>query len=162
MSISSDSNWTSVIVNGNPEEWLPVMKFAISGLSIGISKHGAWLVGSSNECVPVDSGTATRILPILEMDPGLSKAQLINAIMNQAISPASLQGGIELPFLIAVQAAIEGNSEYWADLALDWLGTLTPSPEILESLEGLVNARWASQRTRHRAHRILHGRHSSQ
>ena len=135
---------------------MPLMDIGTSGLAVGISRHGTWLVGDSSECVPVRSRPGgVRMLPVLEKEPEPTVHQLAAILVE---CKCLVEGGHEGPLLVAIETALLGGSDYWAGLAVEWLRVLAPSSEILEILEQLVNQPWASQKTRHAARKVLRER----
>lgn len=153
--MSTEASWRATFVEGCATEWIPLVEIGSSGMAIGVSRDGIWLVGDSAEGVPVSSHAgALRILPVLEEPPEAT-------IQELAAFVASYQGTVESvperPLLAAIKTGLTGGSDYWADLAVTWLRFLKPSSEISEILEKLVSQPWASQKTRHAARRILRG-----
>jgi len=145
--------WCVATVNGQTAEWLSLLEVGANGVHLGVSRSGAWLVGDATDCIPVGSTSAgVRLLPLLEMEPGSTHRAITDSLRDHDVS---VDGGPNLPILVAIMAALAGRSQYWADLALTWLGVVEPTPDVLAALEAVVNERWASQRLRHGAQKIL-------
>src|SRR5688572_2821383 len=145
--MTKELSWRITLVEGQATEWYPALEIGTSGVALGVSREGGWLVGDDNECIRVGStSTGVRLLPLLERDPEPTRAAIEEFVKNCEVS---VEGGPDFPVHVAVREALTGRAKYWADLALTWLGVVDPPPEILTSLEKAMSEPWASQRFKH-------------
>jgi DNA-directed RNA polymerase subunit M/transcription elongation factor TFIIS len=148
--------WGRTFVDGVEHEWVRLVAFGSSGLSVGVSRAGRWLVGDETAAVLVASGQAgVRVLAILEQPPAVTRQSIAAQLENYGLT---VDEGIDLPFVVAITVALSGPAtwlESWGGLALSWLDVVPLSSEIRVRLERMVDAKQASQRARHRAAQIL-------
>jgi hypothetical protein len=82
------------------------------------------------------------------LEQSLDEAKEVNSSLN--FEP--------FPYSGLIDSAIRSESDYWATLAVDWLEKGFPIDEkIVEAINLMTKSKWASQKTRHRAFRLVKG-----
>src|SRR5687768_16273379 len=107
--MKAERSWQVSTVDGRAEEWLPLV--TLSGVALGVSRGGTWLVGNHDGCIPVSSPSAgVRLLALLEKEPLPTKLEIDELISAHEIP---VDRGAELPILVAVMQALRGPMSYW-------------------------------------------------
>lgn len=95
----------------------------------------------------------TGLLPCLERPYDAVTTELHNRELELSLAPGTLSRLIPLSALPV--AAVETRMDYWAALALDWADPLFLADRNETVLSTIAESSWASQRTRHRARKML-------
>ncbi|NIH86019.1 hypothetical protein [Amycolatopsis granulosa] len=125
-------------------DWEPVASIGHHGLRLGLARDGRWVVGGTGGApLPLEDALMS-MLPVLEQS-----YREINRVTTEhpdaQISPA---------WELVLRFALEGTSDYWAELALGWLEEGHPAHGLLDVLDQLSRQTRRAQRTRHRARRV--------
>jgi hypothetical protein len=138
--------------------WTPaatlIVKLGTPALSLGLSSTGRWLLFSRGEGTVFDFDTAQYYLwlfPLLEMSHRDANEAIISELKKHALDEAWIE---YFPFQQIVAAALESDSKYWPDLALDWVPSVAPSPLIVAALQ-VLGQQGRTQQHRHRAKKLL-------
>ncbi len=92
------------------------------------------------------TGSYIRLLIFLEQ-PLIEAKELISSLN---IEP--------FPFRRLIEFAVSSDADYWAKLAVDWLEQGIPVDEkIAKAISLMIEEKRTSQKTRHRAFRLLKG-----
>jgi hypothetical protein len=134
-----DGDWVPILHLGH-EAWLGLLR---DDLFVGD------LEGPKRQ---VDSAEPTGLLPCLERPFSVVLAEIRDREAELLWPPGSLIARV--PLAVIPHAAVASKSNYWADLALAWLGEMPDSVVDSSALERLEKADWASQSIRHRARRM--------
>ncbi|WP_162958850.1 hypothetical protein [Nocardia yunnanensis] len=133
-------------------EWIPVIRYQ-SGLWLGVS-DGELHIGTEHEPTkPIDHANLVGLLPLLELDRDQVMSTIGRKEREAGLAVGTISDLISLKSIL--RTAISMRSEYWTELALDWVEILPNDQELSDALTGLVTANWASQKVRHRAKRKL-------
>ena len=99
--------WRTTQFEGTVEEWYPAVNLGTSGLALGVSRGGIWLVGDNSECVRVNSSSAgVRLLPLLEGNAEATKEAIGEAVESCHVPLAE---SLDLPVHVALKAALAGS-----------------------------------------------------
>lgn len=137
--LPADSTWVPILHLGQ-ESWLGMLGAALYVGDLHRPKR------------EVDPHEPVGLLPCLERPYSVIVAELSDRETDMSRSPGSLTA--QVPLVAIPHAAVESKSNYWAELALAWLGDMPSSEVVIATLESLENADWAAQGIRHRARRI--------
>lgn len=134
--------------------WAPLVQVGPHGKWLGVGPGGDWLIGTLDRPRPLSEGWHVPLLPILEGSYSDWTGQLLRL---RRVSPEAAEALDTLvPILPLLRAAIDGEGDYWPDLALSWLEKNPELPRPHESLQRLAGAgRQRPQRLRHRAEALL-------
>lgn len=110
-----------------------------SGVRIGCSESGKWLVEAKNGVFPLqETADFWRVVVLLER-----KYSDVKSMFEQfASSP--------FPYWRLVGAGLGFKTEQWASLALSWVPELQPQELLLikSALDDVASSKWASQKSR--------------
>jgi hypothetical protein len=143
-------------IDAEPTGWLPVIHLG-GDRWVGLVGLAELFVGSRNGAVRrVERDAPTGLLPLLERPRAVVKAEIDEW---EATYGAGLGvSGRIIPLDAVVLHALTSGSEYWAGLAIEWVDAMPETQGVVEALDALVTARWASQSLRHGARRALRSR----
>lgn len=118
---------------------------------LGASSKGVWLIKTSSGVQPVGGSSLVALLPLLEHQKPEVDLELRSAVVAKGL-PIEMLGFLPLEDLVVV--ALKSKSDYWQNLALQWITRPVPVRVIacLECLE----TEGATQKVRHAARRLLH------
>jgi hypothetical protein len=151
--ISNDSWRISGARNGGRElRWIPLIRIKSSEPWIGTTELCHWVVEGNGDVIPIDHAHMLPLLHCLEAPIEEFMAALSKAIDQFSIGGVQVQ---EFPYYGLIDFALRSKSDYWADLALQWLETLPLARTRNDALHAIVKSRWATQKTRYHAQRIL-------
>lgn len=147
--------WHLVPLQEDAVSWLPLVPISESGLWLGLSKGGDWMLGRlHNEVIPSVAGSLPQPwLTILDTKEEEFRGQLAAASARYQLPVAALQDMVPVDDILAL--ALRSGSRHWAECGVRWLTARSPREDHLEILRGLVHAPWASQWTRQSARRIV-------
>jgi hypothetical protein len=132
--------------------WLPLVRISGTGLWLGLSPIGEWVVGRLNGDVVVGSSVSQPWLTILDSDVAEFHEALFEAAQTKGLDPKPLY--VNLPIDDVLVMAMRSGSGHWAKRAVVWMQNRAVSDEQRALAADLANARWADQWTRHKARRI--------
>ncbi|MCP3973483.1 MAG: hypothetical protein GY720_03205 [bacterium] len=142
-----------------PVQWRPLVKVGPNRW-LGISKSESWVICGDTEldaAYLTDDKMGSAFLTCLELSFHEFQKRILEA-MEQLDPPAIPRP--EFPLSEMILAGLATRSDYWVDLALDWLEEAHSSkrldkPAIKKELSRMLTARKrVRQKTRHRAARI--------
>ena len=140
--------------------WLPIasieLRQAGSGLQIGLSDQGQWVVAAADGTVAnVESADEyLPLFPLLEMPLDEARAVLATELRARRLPEEWLHA---FPFDGLVVAALTARSKFWPGLALSWAAALHGSERVIAALD-VVQKLGLTQHQRHEAARILRAR----
>lgn len=132
-------------------KWIPIICFDNPELKIGLLQDGRWVVeGKNNVFGLFEPKSYIRVMALLEKPLNNICEIIINTFK---LSDSNLEVYDIFPFVDIIKSGLEQESEYWAELAFKWFDEIPiEKKEILrDSLIKITNAKWASQKLRHRA-----------
>ncbi|AZK45034.1 hypothetical protein [Paenibacillus lentus] len=152
---SNNFNTTKLVDSDMSIEWIPLMPIGEQQTIIGLSTYGFWVVHEKQGLRILDEPWKyLRLLVLLE-----KPRTTIYNLLKESLGNYELYIELEdiFPFAEIVKIGLEQQSDYWADLALNWFVELPriQQCELQEILFEIVNTRWASQKLRHRVKKIL-------
>lgn len=136
-------------------KWFPLISFGEHKTTIGLSTDAQWVINEKQGIRILDEPWKyLRLLVLLEQAKNTVHDSLKEALVNYNIF-VDLED--VFPFFEIVKIGFEQKSDYWVELALNWFVelSLNKQSELLDSLFEIVNARWASQKLRHRVRKII-------
>lgn len=143
------------LVGSNPCRWCPMVAFGEPRLVLGLSSSGDWLWGDA-EVVPAivypsDGTSLVGILPILERPLPLVRSEAARTATRLGL-PLTLVDA--LPVAEIARTALATRSDYWVDLAIEWLEAYGDRQALAEDIAGASRDKRLSQRIRHRLDRL--------
>ena len=141
LNLEGEIHWVSVLCIDNPE------------INVGILQDGRWVVEGKNGLYALnESKSHIKIMALLEK-PLNSISDSITSVFKLSSFDVTVYD--IFPFVDVVKAGLEQGSEYWAELAFKWFEDLPIEKKVYlkDSLVGITNAKWASQKLRHKAER---------
>lgn len=156
LSAVPDSCW---IVSSYPDHagavaWLPLVQISTTGIWLGFDRKGVWTLGRLDGEVQSSAETLpSSWVTILDSDEKTVRAKLDDAAARFGLSPENVQNLVPVENVLTV--AIRSRSSHWAERAVHWMSGRGVSQEHLKLLRELSSARWANQRTRHIARRLV-------
>ncbi|MDY6785790.1 MAG: hypothetical protein SW833_25105 [Cyanobacteriota bacterium] len=150
-----DLQWEISKIRGTDklDNWTPIVEDSENEICLGIAKSGYWVSTRGKFIVPLLENNILRdLLPYFKKTR--SKTTLL---LRKSLEERGFPGGIEQSFPIdtLISSGLKFESDYWAGLALNWIEGMTVNEEIQIELQKVVVAKWASQKTRHRARKLL-------
>ncbi|MDQ0379044.1 hypothetical protein [Amycolatopsis thermophila] len=124
-------------------DWEPVASIGQHGLHLGLAHDGRWVVGRIGATPHPLEDALMPMLPVLEQ----SYREINRVTSEHPRAHAAPAWELVLRF------ALEGPSDDWADLALNWIEEGHPAQGLLDALDQLSRQARRAQRTRHRARR---------
>lgn len=136
-------------------KWIPLIICGEHGATLGVSVEAEWVIEEKSGLRVLDEPWKFfRVIVLLER----SKTDIYNAL-TQAFKSYNLIVNVNevFPFVEVTRIGLEQKSDYWAELALNWFVELPikEKEKLLSSLSNIINARWTSQKLRHRAKKEL-------
>lgn len=150
--------WRHSILQGHNDDllrWLPVTK--INGDTwYGLSEDDRWVAGSEDENVRlVEISEHEPAVPLLScLEHSRSEIEALVAAGCQFVGlPATVVD--TFPFEAGVTCGLMSSSDYWIELAIEWLQDMSINDKIAKILSGVVKSKGVSQKNRHRAARLF-------
>jgi hypothetical protein len=154
IAVVPEIHWTISQAEDGEVRWLPLVSISKSGLWLGINQVGAWVLGRIGGSAAVASPWLPQAwLTILDSEESVIKAELAAAAYRYDL-PGELIAE-RLPIDEVLTMALAEPSEHWAGRAVAWLTSRDIHRDHVALLGRLATARWASQRTRQTASRLL-------
>ncbi len=134
-------------------EWIPLGLQFRNDTELGISRHGFWTVGNKKMAREiVEDDALVPLLVCLEIPPEDFEVQLLRCLEQSGIPRAAFD---VFPKALLIDAGIRSSLPYWAELAMNWAEQSPRASVSPEALASLAKAKWATQRLRQRARRLL-------
>lgn len=146
---------TSLRQGGQDTEWLPILEIGPTGQLVGVTRTQEWVSTRRDGFVAfptVDIKEMLLFLRLVELEPRAFFEAIGNALVELGLSRELLE---KFPTRELIDFSLNTRSNHWILHALRWIETLDRSLEHLPALREIVNGRWAEQRLRHRARRLL-------
>lgn len=137
-------------MNSEEVSWVPLLYFENLNMKLGILLDGRWVVEGKNCLFILDEPKLyVRVMALLEIPINIVHKKIADTINVPDLEIQILE---IFPFVEIVKAGLEQKSEYWAEIALEWFGYLPFNKKklLIESLDKITTAPWASQKLRHR------------
>ncbi|KAF6570860.1 hypothetical protein JDW19_14190 [Paenibacillus polymyxa] len=136
-------------------KWIPLMTIGEHNPTIGLSTDAQWVINENQGIRILDEPWKyLRLLVLLEQ-----QRKTVHNSLREALANYKIFVNLEdvFPFAEIVKIGFEQKSDYWVELALNWFEELSliKQSELVDYLSKIVNARWASQKLRHRVRKIL-------
>ncbi len=147
--------WTTSYVRNYDkiENWIPITSLEEDEICLGISEAGYWVLEVDEYIVPLLENRYLRdLLPCLKK-PFNAMVSLVDEELRLKSLPAEIRDSF--PFQSLVSSGLKSKSDFWANLALDWLDNFSNIDFVNEELSELVQAKWTSQKTKQRAKKAL-------
>lgn len=151
-----EMNWEEARIcnSNNTLLWLPVTEIIDGIYRLGLSTNRYWVL-EIEECI---SALATvesmrSLLPLLKKTNG-EISKILKDSLDQKELPLDLSN--TFPYKELIACAFQSKSEYWTNLALDWIISMDVNDFALE-LDSLSTAQWLTQGTRQKANKLLKG-----
>lgn len=135
--------------------WIPLILCREHGTIIGLSADAEWVLEEKAGLRILDeTWKFLRVIVLLEQPRAEIHNSLTEAFNNYQIF---IDVDDIFPFVEIVKVGFDQKSDYWAELALNGVTELPQVKQklLLESLRKILDARWASQKLRHRAKKEL-------
>lgn len=137
-----------------PTRWVPVIRLGRSGKLLGVMPDGTWAVGKGDDPRPLQEGWHVPLLPILES----SHAEWVKELSElRAVLPdvaEAVEHVVQIEPLL--RAAVDGEGDYWPELAIRWLESTPELPIPTAALSTYAEAgKRKPQALRHRARSLL-------
>lgn len=156
LSAVPESCW---IVSSYPDQagavaWLPLVQISTTGIWLGFDRKGVWTLGRLEGAVESSVGSLpSSWVTILDADERSLRAGLGAAAERFRLAPENVQNLVPVGDVLTM--AIRSRSSHWAERAVHWMLDRGISQEHLEILRELSTVKWANQRTRHIARRLV-------
>ncbi|GEM_PF-1978291 len=135
------------------ERWIWIASVSEYGVSLGISEGGYWVIEAENIITPIVEGKHLRdLLPCLKMSPDEMTLLITKNLTKRGLSVKIWDG---FPLQDLVMSGLKSRSDFWANLALNWVEEFPTTTLFAEELEEIIGAEWVTQKTRHKAKKIL-------
>lgn len=132
-------------------KWFRVFETDKYKKSVGLAENGCWVIYSREEIMVLNSErNFMRAVFLLEMDKNTIKNILEGYLQSKEVQVSADK---VFPFSSIVKAGLEFGSEYWAELAFNWLEELGLNAKIYvkDTLEKIVQEKLLTQKLRHKA-----------
>lgn len=147
------------VICANPEgsrsEVWPVVDFGEPRCALGLSRSGEWVWCELDKARvhPMRPPALVGVLPILELpyDAVVQKARV--AARRAGVLPERME--TELPSREIVEAALHSRSDYWVDLAAEWLRGMPSESVPVGVIEDAARDTGLPQPSRHGLLRAL-------
>ncbi|GHB71683.1 hypothetical protein GCM10010331_69530 [Streptomyces xanthochromogenes] len=156
LSLVPEKNWLTSPSSGDPGTitWLPLAQVSETGIWLGVDRNGSWAIGRLDGPVqPSAMNLPTSWVTILDVDEAEFRQNLKAGAQQHRISEGELQEHVPVDEVLTI--AILSESDHWAERAVSWLSNRTNQKAHLELLRELSKAKWATQKTRHAAYRLV-------
>jgi len=146
----------STIVESEKEaKWYPILQFATQGITMGVKEDYTWVFEVKSELYLLNNPNEFwRLVVLLEKPFHETRREVAGFLDNLGIvaNPYDF-----FPFVEIIRAGFQFGTKYWAELAFNWYDEILLEKKVClkESLEYVENAKWASQKLRHRARKEL-------
>lgn len=135
-----------------PDEWTFIT--SLDGYSQLGLRAGHFYTGDANGPRRlVDPANPIGLLPLLERTWSVAMVQLAEKNVELGLAPGTLEALV--PWRRLPLVASEFPGDYWALLAVEWLAAMPVADRDMTALQRFSTSRSVTQRTRHRARRIL-------
>lgn len=155
--------WDTAEVEDGHVYWLPLLQISASDLWLGLDEDGDWTLGRIGGRVTTSaaSNPPQPWMTMLDMSEEDFRDRLRSAADRFQLPNDVLQDAVPVDDVIVM--AIQSRSKHWAERAIIWMHAHSLREKDVWLIRELVGARWATQRTRHGARRILkaHGLYGS-
>lgn len=155
ISISVKCKTTNMVESEEQIKWYPVLKVANTGFSVGLCWCGVWVLEAKYGLYILnDPSEFWRLVSLLE-ESSINVREKIAEFLDTLGITMSIYDCF--PFVEIVQAGFRFGTNYWAELAFKWFDEMPFEKKIYlnESLILVKNAKWASQKLRHKAMKEL-------
>lgn len=146
----------STLVNSNKKvKWLPVLRCGETYRNMGLIEGGIWVVEESSGLRILDETRSfMRVIILLEQPMDKVRDELTDFFSRLKVD---VDVDAVFPLVDVIRAGFEFGSEYWAELAFKWYEKLPSEDKVLlkGSLLTISDAKWASQKLRHKAKKEL-------
>ncbi|MFG3505587.1 hypothetical protein ACGF5F_08710 [Streptomyces sp. NPDC047821] len=130
------------------------MQISTTGIWLGFDRKGVWTLGRLEGSVESSAETMpSSWVTILDTDEKSLRAGLGAAAERFRLSPENVQNLVPIDDVLTM--AIRSRSGHWVERAVHWMSNRAISREHLEILQELSTAKWANQRVRHIARRLV-------
>lgn len=154
-----NSAWAPCEVSVNSEElkscWCPLVGFGEPRVALGLSADGERLWGEEVVGIatvyPLEAPAVVGVLPILERPLPMVRSEAARAVARLGL-PLPLVDA--LPVTEIVGAALKTRSDYWVELALEWLEADADRQHLTDAITAASSDSRLAQRTRHRLQRL--------
>jgi len=146
----------STIVESEEEvKWYPILQFATQGFTMGVKEDYIWVFEAKSVLYHLENPNEFwRLVILLEQPLNEIKKEVTEFFnsLNFIANPDDF-----FPFIEITQAGFQFGTKYWAELAFNWYDEIPLEKKVYlkESLKNVENAKWASQKLRHRARKEL-------
>lgn len=133
--------------------WYPITYIVDENRRLGVTKSGFWAIEVEQQIKLLNRTTAMRdLLPCLETEYCNIASQVEEGLIRANL-PTELFSTFPSQALIVF--ALSSQSNFWTDLALDWLNGIKIDEKIAMELEKIVSNSGFSQKTRQKASKHL-------
>jgi hypothetical protein len=154
ISLVDEGQFLESVVSDASVRWLPLMSISSTGLWLGLSVEGMWVLGRKTGHVVISGQPLPQTwLVILDFDYQEFLANLEVVAVDRGLSATTIQESVPIDDVLAM--AMTSSSDHWVGRAVIWMEnrTVHDYQEIL--LRELSAKRSLNQQTRHRVNRIL-------
>lgn len=153
------NQWQSSLIAGteNYVNWILIDHLLENDeIFTGISELGYWVIEYNNNILLLSDDKYLRdLLPCLKKSFNQLSRQIDEELTKKQIP---LEAKNTFPYQELILAGLKSKSEFWAELALKWLGDIEIDNRIKEQLHQITQAKWASQKTKQKASKFLRGK----
>lgn len=135
--------------------WFPIITINDIGTQMGISKNAEWVVEVSEGIHHLDKPQLyVYVMVLLEKSFGVVHEPILKLLKDLSIEEDPF---LVFPFINIIKIGFEQGSDYWAELAFQWYDELPEKQktQLKATLLKINSAKWASQKTRHKAKKEL-------
>ena len=154
-----NNQWQSSLIAGTEDyvDWIPIDHLVENEeIFVGISELGYWVIEYNNSIILLSNDKYLRdFLPCLKKSLNKLSRQIDEELVKKQIP---LEAKNTFPYQELILAGLKSKSEFWAELALNWLEDIEIDNRIKEQLQQITKAKWASQKTRQKASKFLRGK----
>lgn len=146
----------STLIDSNKKvKWLPVLRCGETHRNMGLNEEGTWVLEENSGLrILNETRSFMRVVVLLEQ-PWYKVREEIKDVFSKLKIDIDIDS--VFPLADVIRAGFEFGSDYWAKLAFKWYEELPTGDKVLlkASLLTLSDAKWASQKLRHKAKREL-------
>lgn len=137
---------------GNYLNWLPVAELSGGSFLLGLTTKGLWARSTESAVQAVSDETAcVFFLPVLEDPPEVVRGKISDGLKRYGLSEEFMD---VFPLEKIVMTGLKSQSEYWSNLALNWVLSIPRSNSLEFEVEALSKT-GETQKIRHAARKII-------
>ncbi|QSQ12258.1 hypothetical protein [Myxococcus landrumensis] len=132
-------------------EWLPVLRFG-NDAQLGVRDDGEWVVEKGGALFDLRPSKYVPALPLLQMERGAVMDEVRRKTESSGVAGRSMGA---FPVARLLETALRSQMDFWAARAIEWIEPADVDADLLDALQQIQQARWASQFVRGRARKVI-------